>query len=556
MGQTILLELKPNDAHNTLFAVAQFRSLADGGVVSVGQSWTLEGRGLAKVLSVSCAPGPSEYGMVAGSTRIDVHREATSKQVAGDVPEVVHTLFVGAHGYGKSRSISQSAEETMLPVVKILPSTPTSDIARLVAEATHERVVVTIDDLDTLIGHAQTPAAAYELRSLLKHLMREVKVIASCSTISKIGGLEKEFECVTHLQPPTGLEGRTTVLRTLAGTTSTISDQVITGVAAKCNGFSQADLAKVFQVASSIAFNRTGFVAIEGQDVLAASKLVRPSALQALEVVIPNVRWSDIGGSDEAKRMLQECVDWCLGRQQAIFAHIGLPPPKGVLLYGPPGCSKTMLAKALARESNMNFVSVKGPEVYSKWVGDSEKAVRDVFKQARAAAPCVVFIDELDGMCGHRGAGGVGDRVISQLLTELDGLPAASSSASDSIIFVAATNRPENIDAAVLRPGRIDRKVYVGLPNPAERHSIASLHLGKVPCDDAVSAETVSSRTEGYTGAEVVALCKEAAFQALSRSLKAERIEAADLESAFAKVRPRISKSEVDWYRRWGSEGL
>jgi SpoVK/Ycf46/Vps4 family AAA+-type ATPase len=321
------------------------------------------------------------------------------------------------------------------------------------------------------------------------------------------------------------------------------------------HGFNQRDLSKVRSTAAAVAFDARGSTSLQPTDLLQAARAVRPSALSTVEVAIPNVKWSDIGGSDEAKSVLKEYVEWCLGEQRWVFESLRLPPPKGVLLYGPPGCSKTMLAKALANESKMNFVSVKGPEVFSKWVGDSEKAVRRVFAQARAAAPCVVFIDELDGMCGHRGSGGVGDRVISQLLTELDGLPAAISSKSDNIILVAATNRPENIDGAVLRPGRIDRRVYVGLPTIGERRAIAELSLKRIPClASEVNPDLVASRTDGYTGAEVVAVCKETSFQALTRSMEAESVLGVDFEAALVKVRPRVSAEDVNWYLQWGKQ--
>ena len=509
-----------------------------------------------------------------------------------------HTLFVGDHGVGKTHAVEAlvasvlSSSSSLLDISKhrvdiTLEHVGTGNANAIVSAADGIRrliqravaaaldaarpVVIVLDDVDILFAAAQTPREAFALQSVLSEAFAladgngcaaRIIVVASCSSAEKVPPmLLARFGAVRHLHVPSGAEARALVLRSMldpsdpSGYAADVSEEAIVRVAADSHGFNQLDLRKLCRVALSVAFNRTGRPTIFNEDLIAASRRVRPSVLSTLEVGIPNVRWSDIGGSDEAKAVLQECVAWCIGQQQSIFAHLGLPPPKGVLLYGPPGCSKTMLAKALARESGMNFVSVKGPEVFSKWVGDSEKAVRDVFRQARAAAPCVVFIDELDGMCGHRGGGGVSDRVISQLLTELDGLPAASSSATDSIIFVAATNRPENIDAAVLRPGRIDRKVFVGLPNAAERESIAKLHLSKVPRDEAlVTPAIVAARTEGYTGAETVAVCKEASFQALARSINADRLEGSDLEAAFVKVRPRISEQEVDWYRKWGAE--
>jgi SpoVK/Ycf46/Vps4 family AAA+-type ATPase len=177
--------------------------------------------------------------------------------------------------------------------------------------------------------------------------------------------------------------------------------------------------------------------------------------------------------------------------------------------------------------------------------------VRDIFVKARLVMPCVIFIDELDGMCGHRGAGGVADRVISQFLTELDGMPDALAKAKSSIVIVAATNRPDNIDPAVLRPGRIDRKVYVGLPELAERVAIAAIGLRKMPLGVNVSAEGIAARTVGYSGAEIVALCKEAALQAINESTEAERIEERHVDVAVRKVTPRITPADIAWYLSW-----
>ncbi|RNC31248.1 putative Transitional endoplasmic reticulum ATPase, partial [Trypanosoma cruzi] len=303
-----------------------------------------------------------------------------------------------------------------------------------------------------------------------------------------------------------------------------VSEETLLTVSQEAHGFTQCDLARLVEVAMVENFKMTGNVAVSDEALLAAAKLVRPSALKQFEVSVPNVTWNDIGGSEDAKKTLQDCVAWCLGKQQWIFRKFKLSPPQGVLLYGPPGCSKTMLAKALANESKMNFISVKGPEVFSKWVGDSEKAVRDIFTRARAVAPCVIFIDELDGMCAHRGSGGVSDRVISQFLTELDGLPAALNEKSDALVFVAATNRPDNIDTAVLRPGRIDRKVYVGLPDVSERRAIVSIHFARIPVATDLDADYVANRTEGYSGAEVVAVVKEAAFLRVTMDAKAAHI--------------------------------
>ncbi len=328
-------------------------------------------------------------------------------------------------------------------------------------------------------------------------------------------------------------------------------------VASTCHGFHPLDMRVLVDIAWSLACAEPAAGAIAAKHLRQARRHVQPAALRSLNAAPPPpLKWSDIGGSDEAKNELQQCLAFASASARQAFARFGVAPPRGVLLYGPPGCSKTMLAKAVASEGGMNFISVKGPEVFSKWVGDSEKAVRDIFERARAAAPCVVFIDELDGMCGKRGGGGVGDRVIAQLLVELDGRPsaAASSATSDGIVFVAATNRPDCIDEAVLRPGRIDRRVFVGLPALADRAAIAAIALRRIPLQPGLDINAlVASRTEGYTGAEVVAVCKRAAENAVHEAADIDAVEQRHFDAALLQVKPRTTAAEIAAYRSWGN---
>jgi transitional endoplasmic reticulum ATPase len=294
-------------------------------------------------------------------------------------------------------------------------------------------------------------------------------------------------------------------------------------------------------------------------DFLSVIKEIEPSALREVFVEVPDVNWEDIGGLKDVKQELQEAVEWPL-KYHGLFVHSDATPPKGILLYGPPGTGKTLMAKAAAHESEANFISIKGPELLSKWVGESEKGVREVFRKARQAAPCIVFFDEIDAIAPTRGSLGsdshVTERVISQLLTEMDGLEVLSN-----VIIIAATNRPDIIDPALLRPGRFDRLLYVPPPDKEARMQILKIHTSKKPLADDVNIDTLANQTEGYTGADIAALASAAVMLALREHIekykdpkKAEsaknelKVHMKNFEEAMKKIRP-LSKHEIDTYK-------
>jgi transitional endoplasmic reticulum ATPase len=296
------------------------------------------------------------------------------------------------------------------------------------------------------------------------------------------------------------------------------------------------------------------------QDFIEVINEMEPSAMREVFVEIPDVRWEDIGGLSPIKQELQEAVEWPL-KYRGVFTYTDAIPPKGVLLYGPPGTGKTLMAKAAANESEANFISIKGPELLSKWVGESEKGVREVFRKARQAAPCIVFFDELDAIAPTRG-GDFGDshvteRVISQLLTELDGLEVLTN-----VIVIAATNRPDIIDAALLRPGRFDRLLYVPPPDRNSRIEIIKIHTKKKPLADDVKIEGLASHTDGYTGADIASLSSAAVMLALrehiskykdpkeaDKNVQELRIHMRHFEEAMKKIRP-LSTQELNIYKR------
>jgi len=286
---------------------------------------------------------------------------------------------------------------------------------------------------------------------------------------------------------------------------------------------------------------------VYADDFLMAFREITPTAMREVFIEIPSVHWIDVGGLDEVKQNLIESVEWPIKYPEK-FKRMGIKPPKGVLLYGPPGCGKTLLAKAVATESEMNFISIKGPEVFSKWVGESEKAIREIFRKGRMASPVIIFVDEVDSLIPWRGAGyadsGVTERVISQLLTEMDGLEDLQN-----VVVIAATNRPDILDPAMLRPGRFDRLIYIPIPDEDARLEIFRLYTKGMPLADEVDLTTLARVTQGYSGADIEALCREAGMQILRRGIDSRGVSMEDFKKAMDTVGPSIPPEMEDWYR-------
>jgi len=283
------------------------------------------------------------------------------------------------------------------------------------------------------------------------------------------------------------------------------------------------------------------------EDFINAYKEITPTAMREVYIEVPTVHWSDIGGLEEVKQELKEAVEWPI-KNPEIFERMGIRPPKGILLYGPPGCGKTLLARAVATESEANFITIKGPEVFSKWVGESEKAIREVFRKARMAAPAVIFFDEFDSLVPGRGRGysdsGVSERVISQLLTEMDGIMTL-----EDVVIIAATNRPDIVDPAVLRPGRFDRLIYVPEPDEKARLEIFKLYTKDMPLAKDIDLSHLANATKSYSGADIDALCREAAMHALRRDVNSKEVPSADFQKAMDKVLPTILPEMEGWYK-------
>ena len=329
-------------------------------------------------------------------------------------------------------------------------------------------------------------------------------------------------------------------------------------LADKTHGYVGADLAALAREAAMAAIRRyieSGRISYDTdeipQDVLmslkvteedfyTALKFVEPSALREVLLDVPKVTWNDIGGLEDVKQKLKEAVEWPL-KYPNVYAAAGINPPKGVLLYGPPGTGKTLLAKAVANESEANFIAIKGPEILSKWVGDSEKNIREIFKKARQAAPAIIFIDEIDAIAPHRGSdvNHVTDRIVNQLLTEMDGIEENSG-----VVVIAATNRVDIIDPALLRPGRFDRVIHVPAPDKKAREEIFRIHTRNVPLAGDVDIKKLAEMTEGMTGADIEAIVREAALRAIRRAIDSGEV---DPREPIEKIRQKVKVTMKDF---------
>ena len=283
-------------------------------------------------------------------------------------------------------------------------------------------------------------------------------------------------------------------------------------------------------------------IIVTKDDFKSALKEIQPSALREVLIQVPDVKWDDVGGLDDAKQELQEAVEWPL-KYPETFQRLGVRPPKGTLLYGVPGTGKTLLAKAVASESEANFISIKGPELLSKWVGESEKGIREVFRKAKQTAPTVIFFDEIDSIAstrsGNDGDSGVTKRVVNQLLTEMDGLEEL-----EDVAIIAATNRPDIIDPGLMRPGRFDRHIKVDVPSEEARIAIFEVHTKGMPLAKDVNLKKLAKSTEGYVGADIEAVCREAAMLTLRNDLKACEIPNKYFKEAIEKVKPGNNQEE------------
>jgi transitional endoplasmic reticulum ATPase len=441
--------------------------------------------------------------------------------------------------------------------------------------------IIFIDEIDSIAPKREEVTGETERRvvaqllSLMDGLEARGKVVVIGATnrpnaldpaIRRPGRFDREIE----ISPP-NREGRLDILQIHTRGMPLEGDIELETLADLTHGYVGADLSALTKEAAMHSLRRVlpemdlemeqipmdvlSKITVTRDDFLAALREMQPSSLREVFVETPNVKWDEIGGLTEAKRELQEAVEWPL-KYASVFEHMNTTPPKGVLLFGPPGTGKTLLAKAVATESQANFINVKGPEFLSKWVGESEKAVRETFRKARQASPCIIFMDEIDSIAPVRGGESdshVTERVISQMLTEIDGLQSLHN-----VVVIAATNRPDMLDPALLRPGRFDRLVRIPAPDLEGRKQILRIHTAKKPLAGDVDIDDLARRTDGYSGADLAALTNEAvmlsirALVAKNKEITPEQLKEAKISMAFfnqalEKVKP-VSRSDLGRY--------
>jgi len=433
--------------------------------------------------------------------------------------------------------------------------------------------IIFIDEIDALapkreevVGEVEKRVVA-QLLSLMDGLEERGRVIVIGATnrpdaldpaLRRPGRFDREIEV-----PPPDKKARREILAVHTRNVPLADDVDLDKLAEITYGYTGADLAALVKEAAMSALRRflkehavdldkpipsdlLQRLKVTMSDFFIAMRNVAPSLMREVLIEVPEVRWDDIGGLDLVKQQLREAVEWPL-RFPQIFEQMGIRPPKGILLYGPPGCGKTLLAKAAATESGANFIAVKGPEILSKWVGESEKAVREIFRRARRAAPAIIFFDEIDAIAPVRGhdVSGVTDRIVNQLLTEMDGIEPLRG-----VVVIGATNRPDLLDSALLRPGRFDRIIFVPPPDLKARYEILKIHTRKIPLADDVDLAQLAKITEGYSGADLEALVREAVMLALRESLIPRPISMKYFQKAMEYVKPSLTRERLEAYEK------
>ncbi|MEM1768593.1 MAG: AAA family ATPase, partial [Desulfurococcaceae archaeon] len=437
--------------------------------------------------------------------------------------------------------------------------------------------IIFIDEIDSIAPKREEVTGEVEKRvvaqllALMDGLENRGDIIVIAATnrpnaldpaLRRPGRFDREIEI-----PLPDKNGRLEILQIHTRNVPLSEDVDLNKLAEMTHGYTGADLAALVKEAALKALERylpeidldTGEIPLEVlekievrmDDFIKAFREIVPSGLREIHIEVPEIKWIDIGGLEDVKQELRQVVEWPL-KYPEVFKKMGIKPPSGILLFGPPGCGKTLLAKAVATESGANFITIRGPEILSKWVGESEKAIREVFRKARQYAPCVVFFDEIDSIASIRGFGydsGVSERVVSQLLTEMDGIQRL-----ENVVVIAATNRPDIVDPALLRPGRFDKLIYIPPPDQNARLEILKIHTRTLPLSENVDLYELASRTEGYSGADLEALVREAVMIALREDINTSIVDIKHFNKAFEYIKPSITQDMINYYLNWFSK--
>ncbi len=439
--------------------------------------------------------------------------------------------------------------------------------------------IIFIDEIDAIAPRREEVTGEVEKRvvaqllALMDGLKERGKVIVIGATnrpealdpaLRRPGRFDREIE----IRPP-DKRARKEILQVHTRNMPLAEDVDLDKLAEITHGYTGADLAALVREAAMSALrrfikegkldlskpiptDRLKELKVTMNDFLNAMRFIQPSLMREIYIEVPEVRWDDVGGLREAKQEMREAVEWPL-KYPKVFEKMGIRPPRGILLFGPPGTGKTLLAKAAATESGANFIAVRGPEILSKWVGESEKAIRVIFRRARQVAPAIVFFDEIDSIAPARGfrhdTSGVTDRIVNQLLTEMDGIIPLSN-----VVVIGATNRPDILDPALLRPGRFDRLIYVPPPDKEARKEIFKIHTRNMPLAEDVDLDKLAEITEGYTGADIEAVCREAAMIALREKFEVRPISMKHFEEALKSIPPSLTREDILKYERLARE--
>ncbi len=485
-------------------------------------------------------------------------------------------LISGPSGVGKSLLARTVASESQVTTIMVdVSSILTTDLAeserqikRYFREAKIKAPsIVLIDDIDLIANNRDKMTTSEITRRITTLLLQEIDNIKESESILVIGTSSRPEEIDPAFRRPGRLDvevqmsapdtnDREEILLILSRNIPTEPDLDLSSIARRTKGFLGADLTMVVKQASIQAFRRIlpsidlreelptnliNALRLSQKDFEEALKFVEPSAMKEIIADIPDTRWEDIGGLDGQRQELKESVEWPLQHPEA-FDEMGISPPSGVLLFGPPGTGKTLLAKAVANESQSNFIPIRGPELASKWFGETEKAIRDIFRRARAMAPTVIFFDEVDSLMRIRSSSAENpvDRIINQFLTELDGIDKKGR-----VLVIGATNRPELLDPAIIRPGRFDRLVYIPTPNVEARRKILEVHTRGMPLADNVDLDAIAKETNYYVGADLENLCREAAMLALREDITNRIVTVEHFREALKKTGPSMNPDLV-----------